>query len=503
MSKTEPSPDRSSVTDEDIMNPFDAACPLDSRYYLADREFFNQLSPYVSEAAQIKYMARVEAGLAATLAEIGVCSKEAAAEIAGACDEVTPEEVYEEERRIQHNIRALANCIRRKVSPSSRTYVHLFATSADITDTARAVCLKDTTCRVILPGLIELERKLIDLARAYAATPQMGRTHGKHAVPITFGFAIALYVSRLGQRIERIAESTRNLRGKFSGAVGGYNTLSLHSPADPAGIEAILMSKMGLQPPEISSQIVQPEYVTDYVYALCSCWGVLANLADDFRHLLRTEIHEIREHIARDHKSQVVGSSTMPHKVNPKDFENVKSSWKAYMPQIVTVLMDQISEHQRDLTNSMSGRFVTEFVTAFAYAVRRLRLALDTVEPDRDRMRQILEAGKNPVVAEPLYILLSLGGHPDAHEKARVLATESRVTGRALPEIISEDRSLDEYLQRLTPENRAILKDPARYIGATVQRTFATCEQWERAFASVIAGACPPAPRACSEAASH
>lgn len=469
------------------MNAFDAASPLDSRYYLADREFFDQMRPYVSEAAQIKYLARVEAGLAATLAEIGVCPKEAASEIANACEEVTPEEVYEEERRIQHNIRALVNCIRRRISPPSRAYVHLFATSNDIMDTAKALSLKDATRRVLLPGLIEVERKLIELARAHAETPQMGRTHGMHAVPITFGFAIALYVSRLGQRIERIAESTRNLRGKFAGAVGGYNTLALFRPADPAAIEVILMKKMGLQPPEISSQIVQPEYVADYVYALCSSWGVLANLADDFRHLLRSEIHEIRQTIEKDARSEVVGSSTMPHKVNPKDFENVKSSWKAYMPRMMTVLLDQISEHQRDLTNSMSGRFVTEFVTAFAYTVRRVGLALDSVEPDADRMREILETGKNAVVAEPLYILLSLAGHPDAHEKARVLSKQSAVTGRPLPEIIGEDRSLDEHLERLSPENREILRDPAKYVGATVQRTLAVCAEWERKLASLLA----------------
>ena len=84
-----------------------------------------------------------------------------------------------------------------------------------------------------------------------------------------------------------------------------------------------------------------------------------------------SEIRELSQHAESDPQTEVVGSSTMPHKINPKDFENVKSLWKAYMPRLTTVLMDQVSEHQRDLTNSASGRFVTELVTAFAYAVRR------------------------------------------------------------------------------------------------------------------------------------
>src|SRR6516165_10529396 len=202
------------------MNPFDAASPLDARYYLAESDFFQRLHPYVSEAAQVKYLARVEGALAETLAAHGVCSPAVAKEIAQAAALTTPEEVYEEERRIQHNIRALVNCIRNKISPAARPFVHLFATSADIMDSARAVCLREVTKDVLLPDLGELLQKLIRLARAHADTPQMGRTHGQHAVPITFGFAVALYVSRLGQRIETIDWATQDLRGNLPAPSG-------------------------------------------------------------------------------------------------------------------------------------------------------------------------------------------------------------------------------------------------------------------------------------------
>ena len=222
------------------MNPFDAASPFDARYYFADADFFAKLNPYVSENAQVRYLARVEAALAETLADHGVCRREAATEIARAAANVKPEDVYEEERRIQHNIRALVNCIGKQVSPAAKPYVHLFATSADIMDTARALCLVDVTRNVIVPDLIALEKQLIAMARAHAATPQMGRTHGQHAVPMTFGFAVALYVSRVGQRIESIVAAAKNLRGKFAGAVGAYNALALLSK-EPAQIEAALM----------------------------------------------------------------------------------------------------------------------------------------------------------------------------------------------------------------------------------------------------------------------
>jgi adenylosuccinate lyase len=473
------------VEDYDCMRPFDAASPLDARYYLADAEFYQRLHPYVSEQAQVRYLARVEAALVETLAELGLCSPSAAMEAKAAAETITPEEVYEEERRIQHNIRALVNCLRRHVGPEARPFVHLFATSADVMDTARALCLKEVTQAVLLPDLAELERQLLRLARDHAETPQMGRTHGQHAVPITFGFAVALYVSRLGNRLVQIVRAAQGLRGKLAGAVGAYNALALYRPADPAEIEALLMRKLGLAASEISSQIVQPEPVADYVYALVSCWGVLANLADDFRHLQRSEIREIQDRKATDPSTEMVGSSTMPHKVNPKDFENVKSLWKVYVPRILTVLMDQISEHQRDLTNSASGRFVTELVTAFAYGIHRLRGALSSVVPDVERMHEVLEAGKDPVAAEPLYVLLSLAGHPDAHEQARILARQARVKGTTLTEAIRNDRSLDAYLEKLTPEQRTVLDDPAHYRGAAAERTRTICAAWEARLAEL------------------
>ncbi len=460
------------------MNPFDAASPFDARNYFADEEFFRRLNPYVSELAHLKYMAKVEAAIAKALTQYQICPPQAAAEISKAAEAIDPVEVYQEEQRIQHNVRALVNCICAKISAEARPYVHLFATSADVMDTAKALALKDVTEQVVLPDLVALMHVLIDLAERNADVPQMGRTHGQHAVPITFGFAITLYVSRVGQRVEVIQRAAENLRGKFAGAVGAYNALTLHRPNNPEVIEAELMEILGLKAPEISNQVVQPEYVTDYVYALGSCWGIFANIADDFRNLQRTEIGEIQDRKAKDPSAATVGSSTMPHKVNPKDFENVKSFWKAYMPRLFTVLMDQITEHQRDLTNSASGRFVTEFVTAFAYGIRRLHGALASVEPNDARMKQLLDQGKDPVAAEPLYIALALAGHPEAHEAARVIAREARRGDRPLMEVAQANKEVQPYLDTFTEHQRTVLEDPGRYIGASKERTLAICSEW-------------------------
>ena len=125
---------------------------------------------------------------------------------------------------------------------------------------------------------------------------------------------------------------------------------------------------MCLKPAEISTQIIPPEPLSDFIHTLVSSFSVLANFSDDMRHLQRSEIAEVGEAF----EEEQVGSSTMPQKRNPINFENVKSMWKAFMPRMLTVYMDGISEHQRDLTNSCSQRYLPELLVAFDSSIRRM-----------------------------------------------------------------------------------------------------------------------------------
>lgn len=456
------------------MKIFDMASPLDFRYYGYDKELFEKLKPHVSEEAFIKYQLKVEATLVKIMAREGICSEKIAEEIEKACTEVTPEEVYAEEKRIKHVVRALVNCIRSKVSQEAKPYVHLSVTSADITDTATALRLKDLFNKVILPDLLRLEKLLIDIARKTSGVVQIGRTHGKYAVPITFGFAIAKYVSRLGNRIETIKQDVDDLRGKISGAVGAYNAASLIFD-DPESFEKEVLAELGLKPSTHSTQIVEPQFVTDLACSVVSCFSVLANIADDFRHLQRSEIQEIEE-LEEEEK---VGSSTMPHKINPWDFEHVKSMWKAFMPRVVTVFLDEISEHQRDLTNSASSRFLIELFVAFDHSVNWLADALMKARVNKENVRRNLERSEEEFVAEPLYILLAMQGHPDAYDYARKLAAKARDSDRKLTEIIWKDKSIKPFLDKMTEEQKAILRNPERYVGISKSKTEAICSYWE------------------------
>src|SRR5690606_19459402 len=233
---------------------------------------------------------------------------------------------------------------------------------------------------------------------------------------------------------------------------------------------------------EHATQTAAPEYVTDYVHALVSCFGVLANFADDMRHLQRTEIGEAGE--AFD--PQQVGSSTMPHKRNPWNFEHVKSLWKTFMPRMMTVYMDQISEHQRDLTNSASSRFIVEIAAGLALAAGRLARESERLAVDQEAMARNLALTRGMIVAEPLYILLASLGHPDAHEAVRRLTLEAEASGRPRVAVRQERGELGPCLARLTPEQRQVLADPQRYSGIAARRALEICRRWQDRLAELV-----------------
>ncbi len=464
-----------------MQNRFDAISPLDYRFIGGDAKLSKELQPYLSAAAVIRYQARVEGALAQAMADAGICDRGTADAIARAADRVTPQEVADEEAKTRHDVRALVNVIRAQVPDEAKRFVHLGATSYDIVDTANALRYRESIERVVVPALGTLVARCIQVAEAEADTPQIGRTHGRHAEPITFGFAMAEYVSRLGDRIEMLRSVARRLPGKLSGAVGAYSAVGLLT-ADPRALERRFLAALGLQAKSSSTQIVEPEGWTDLAHACVTALGVMANLADDMRHLQRTEIGEVAESFAADQ----VGSSTMPHKRNPVSFENVKSIWKAMAPRVLTTYLDQISEHQRDLTNSASQRFLGEIVAATAYAAGRLASSLEGIRVDRDRLRTNLAMSRGAIVAEPLYVLLAKYGHPDAHEAVRRLVLQAERGSRSVLEVVAQDTELRDYLTKLTPEERRVLERPEEYRGLAADVARDVAAMWRERLKGVL-----------------
>lgn len=467
------------MENNDIRSIYKNISPLDHRYYLANRDLFEKLSLYLSEEATVKYLLKVEEALVLTHLSIkGLLTAEKEQQIKKATSSVDPSEVYKEEEKTQHNIRALVNVYMQHLPEDVRPYVHLGATSVDIMDTAAALRYKDVTKQVLLPLLIEVEEKLIEIAEKEAETAQVGRTHGQHAVPITFGFAMAEYVSRLGKSIKRISLLAEDLRGKFAGAVGAYNATSV-LVKDPIALEKEIMDRLSLIPSDHSTQLVEPEHLLRLLLEYNVAFGIIANLADDLRHLQRTEIGEVREYFS----STQVGSSTMPHKRNPWNSEHIKSLWKAFSPRVMTFFMDQISEHQRDLSNSASARFVADFLAGFAAACSRLKKVLSGLSVDKDRMKNNLTAGGDFVLAEAAYILLARSGIWEGHEIIRRLTLQSEKTGKRLVELLKEDKELWETLSRALSETTGddpelFFSEPWRYRGKAADKALLLVKQY-------------------------
>jgi adenylosuccinate lyase len=461
---------------------FQNVSPLDHRYSISEAAVFRAVSGWLSEEAAIRACLKAEAALvAAHLRTRGALDAEARRKLDEAAAGVTSEEVYAEEETTRHNIRALVNALKTKMPAEYAPLVHLGATSADILDTALSYRMKGVTDEAVLPALRALELRLCDIAENEAETPQAGRTHGQLAVPVTFGFAIAEYVSRLGKSILEIERLAGRLKGKLAGAVGAYNALSMIT-ADPLELEKIYLAELGLEPSEHSTQLVEPEYLLRLLLEMNTAFGVIANLADDLRHLQRSEIAEAREGFA----GAQVGSSTMPQKRNPWNSEHVKSLWKAFMPRVMTFYMDQISEHQRDLSNSASQRFIAEYVAGFCMAVSRMNDVVAGLVVDRRRMLQNL-GGADGMMAEPAYILLAESGENDAHEVIRRVTLAAEKEGLRFSQALRRE---DAVLKRIAAKMRELglarddgealsfFENPARYRGLAAEKARAIASKY-------------------------
>jgi adenylosuccinate lyase len=447
---------------------YSAISPGEYRYKV------QRLLPYLSEEGFIWYKGMVETAVARAFAKRGIVPASAADEIAAAAAEITAQEVYAEDELVHHDIVALVNRIRSRISEGSRGAVHRAATSCDIIDTANALRFRDAFREVILPDCAEFIGVMIEIIRRERNTLQIGRSHLQHGEPITFGFSQAWFLDRFGGRVMRMREASEALVGKFSGAMGAYNAQSLFVK-DPVVFEREVLGQVGALPAGISSQIVQPEFVGDLMHFCLGGFSVLANWADDMRNLMRPEIGEISLQRGRD----VSTSSTMPHKQNPVGLENIKSLWKEAAGRITTRYMDMISENARDLTNSASQRFIPEVFDIFDYAVTRGTRIAKALKIDPQNMKKNFEISKDTIPSEPLQLLLSSVGWTDAHFDIGKLADRAAKEKRNVVEIAREDKELAKYIKRIKEEQLEMLSDPHRYTGEASAKAAEIADKWE------------------------
>ncbi len=433
-------------------------CPLEFRYGRPEvRDIFGR-------SARLARALRVEAALAETEAELGIVPKSDAAAIARAASlrSVTLERVDEIERSTRHDVMAITRALAEAAGSSGR-WVHYGATSADITDTALALELKDSVA-LLRSDLTTLARTLADLARRHRATPAIGRTHGQHGVPFSFGYKIAVAAAEVVRHRERLDELSRRLIvGKMAGAVGTGAGFGQHAEA----IEQGVMRRLGITADEAPTQIVGRDRIAEFTNFLALVAGTAERLATEVRNLQRTEIAEVAEPFD---EARQVGSSTMAQKRNPMTSENVTSLARLVRAFALPPLENMVQWHERDLANSANERIVIPHSILLADdLLTKLAEVFRGLEVDEVRMQEAIERSGGTNMTESLMLALTAKGlaRSEAHELLRGLTRNPME-----PPPLLERAKADPTVRRLlTPDEISQMLDPASYVRAAADKT--------------------------------
>jgi adenylosuccinate lyase len=438
-------------------------------------------------------VAEVEIATLRTLAEIGIIPT---ADIASLTPEVeqdllaiTTTDVEEVERRVtKHDIRAWVRIAQSKVDPGLRRWIHVPLTSYDALDTARS--LQFVRGHEVVRRLTDkVVGGFVEQVNAFALQPQIGRTHGQHALPITVGFWFATILSRILSNIQSANDAAAKLVGKISGAVGVYNAqvgLGIAARCGDKTFEERVLEKLGLRAAPISTQILPPEPLADYLFACIKLSAAFGQFGRDGRHLMRTEIAELGEPF----EPGQVGSSTMAHKRNPINFENLEGTWIKNQVEFGKVLATMVSEHQRDLVGSSIAR---DFPTIVVNLVNQLNTLLREtggkpfiarISVDEASLRRNFAAQGDAILAEPIYIALQMAGYGgDAHELVNHLAMprsiQQGVSLLAATQWALQQQSAEEVWHRIPPETIDMLGKPETYTGAAAAKAREIAKQAE------------------------
>ena len=292
----------------------------------------------------------------------------------------TVEGINEIEAVTHHDVIAFTRDVSKSLGPE-RKWVHYGLTSTDVVDTAQGLQLKKVN-DILRQDIQDFMDILADRAREFKYTVCMGRTHGIHAEPTTFGLKLARWYSEMKRNQERFEHAAKGVEaGKISGAVGTF------AEVDPQ-VEAYVCQKLGLRPQEISTQVLPRDLHAEYVAAIALVGTALENMATEVRSLQRTEIHEVEEHFAKGQK----GSSAMPHKRNPIGSENICGCARVLQGNVVTAYEDVTLWHERDISHSSAERMILPDSTALLdYMLHRFGKIIKNLDVFPDRMKHNMD----------------------------------------------------------------------------------------------------------------
>ena len=346
----------------------------------------------------------VELASTGVLEEEGVVPADAAKEIRERA-KFTVQRIEEIESEVRHDVIAFTTAVSEHVGPSSR-YFHYGLTSSDVVDTALALQVKDASA-ILLEGLDRLHEVLGRRAHEFKGTVMVGRTHGIHAEPITFGHKLAIWYDEIRRQRDRFAAAAEGMRvGKLSGAVGTFAHLSPR-------IEERVMGRLDLRPAPASSQVVQRDRHAAYISAIALAGASLEKIATEVRHLQRTEVREAQEYFSPSQK----GSSAMPHKRNPILSEQISGLARILRSNAQSAFENVALWHERDISHSSVERIIfPDSTIVLDYLLDRTANLIERLVVYPERMRENLELTHGLIYSGQL--LLELVEHGVTREEA-------------------------------------------------------------------------------------
>lgn len=335
-------------------------------------------------------------------AEIGVVPVEAA-EICRAkaptSDEAFVERILEREKVTDHDVAAFVDTVQAEIDDPAGSWIHYGLTSSDVGDTALCWAMRDAA-DLMIEASSSLLATLVDMAREHRDTVMIGRTHGIHAEPTTFGTKVALWALQVDRDRDRLRQAREAIAVmKLSGAVGTYSNI-------PPSVEAFVGSALGLRPIP-ATQVVARDRHAQFLYACASVGATCELMAVELRHLQRTEVREVQEGFKPGQK----GSSAMPHKRNPISAETISGLSRVLRGNLSAGMQDVALWHERDISHSSVERVILPDSSQLAfYVMRRMKRLLDGLVVMPERMRANLDASYGLVFSQPVLLALVQGG---------------------------------------------------------------------------------------------
>jgi len=377
-------------------------------------------------------------------AEVGAVPADAVREIHARAVAPSSERVAELEAQLQHDTAAFVDAVAEQLGPAGRWF-HYGLTSSDVVDTALSLQVREAGA-LLLDGIDRAFAAVVARAEQHRTTLCIGRTHGVHAEPTTFGLKLAVWAFELDRARQRVARALEGMRvGKLSGAVGQYAAI------EPE-VERIACERLGLEPAPASTQILQRDRHAELLSALAVCASSLDKFALEIRHLARTEVREVEEPFAKGQK----GSSAMPHKRNPVVAERICGLARVVRGAALVGLENVALWHERDISHSSAERVVIpDAFLALDYMLDKFAWLIDGLTTHPERMRRNLDASHGLYFSQRLLLALVEAGleRDEAYRIVQRNAMRAWEEERDFRELVGEDSDVRVDLDKVFDES--------------------------------------------------